>query len=89
MAELNVERDPVELLADEFIRRKLVAPRLACHPLGDSADRRPHGQHATAGLTCLLSLPSQYVRLYGEARLENPFVAALTDEGMKYLRSNK
>jgi hypothetical protein len=32
-------------------------------------------------------MPSEYVRLLGEARLDNPFVVSVTQKGMKYLRS--
>ncbi len=34
------------------------------------------------------SIPLDYLRLYGEARLDNPFVVSVTNKGMKYLRTN-
>jgi hypothetical protein len=34
------------------------------------------------------SMPAEYLRLYGEARLDNPFVVSVTEDGMKYLRSD-
>lgn len=33
------------------------------------------------------SMPSEYVRLLGEMRLDSPFVVSVTDEGMRYIRS--
>lgn len=33
------------------------------------------------------SMPSEYVRLLGEMRFDNPFVVSVTDEGMRYIRS--
>lgn len=33
------------------------------------------------------SMPPEYVRLLGEGRLDNPFVASVTGDGMKYLRT--
>ncbi len=35
------------------------------------------------------SMPGEYVRFWGEARLDNPFVVSVTDAGMKYLRSQR
>ena len=35
------------------------------------------------------SLPPLYVRFYSEMRMGSPFVASVTDEGIKYLRSNR
>ncbi len=33
------------------------------------------------------TVPQEYLRLYGEARLDNPFVVSVAEKGMKYLRS--
>jgi len=32
------------------------------------------------------SMPTEYVRFYGETRLDNPFVVSVTEPGMAYLR---
>lgn len=34
------------------------------------------------------SMPSEYVRLYGESRLDNPFVVGVSELGMRYLRAD-
>ncbi|MER3423139.1 MAG: hypothetical protein C4293_07815 [Nitrospiraceae bacterium] len=44
-------------------------------------------QRATEFEKLMEGMPSEYVRLLGETRFDNPFVVSVTEKGMKYLRS--
>lgn len=83
-----------------FAATKLVISRRTGRPHFDNEPQKAAGaslmrdlygsedpQRASEFEKLMESMPPEYIRLLGEARLDNPFVASVTGEGMRYLRT--